>query len=226
MDAVFYLFAHARDEELHQQNRNRLELARELLSQLAVHSNWVEESDDSLQMSYAVSGAVAAAPKTFNPVRRAPRAIELEARTPDESKAATSPLEVARLRREQILSNERFLSAREVHEAQGGQPDAPGAPNAASRLRRNGELLGVWTGREYRYPAFQFDSTTGRAMVDEVRELLKVLPADPSGWRQAAWIFQAHARLDGRRPADAFAKQPAFVIQLARDTFANPDAQW
>lgn len=227
MDVVFYLVAHARDEELQQQNRNRLELARELLSQLAVHTNRVEEqSDDSLRIGYAVSAAVGSAPKPFNAVRRGPRAIELDARTADESIARSSPLELARLRREQILEREAFLSAREVHAAQGGASDAPGAANAASRLRRNGELLGVWTGREYRYPSFQFDPTTGRAMVDEVRELLKVLPADPSGWRQTAWMFQAHARLDGRRPADAFAEQSAFVIQLARDTFANPDAQW
>lgn len=229
VDKVFFLSTHALEEEIHERNRKHLELARDLLRQLAVHANWIEERpSESAHLGLAASAEAVAAPKvaTVGARRADPRAIQLDNDDSDDSTATPPALEQARRRRDQILSQESFLSAREVHTAQGGEPDAPGAANAASRLRRNGELLGVWTGREYRYPAFQFDVTTGRAMVDRIRALLKLLPTDPSGWQQAAWMFQPHSRLNGRRPADAFTKQPDFVIELARDTFANRDAQW
>jgi hypothetical protein len=146
------------------------------------------------------------------------------------SSVATAPvataLEAARQRRAQLLEDEHWLDAGQVHyQQQGSDPSAPGANNTASRLRRRGELLGAWDGREYLHPACQFDHGTGRVM-PEMKELLEILPKDRSGWRQAFWLFQPHALLDGRCPADAFQADPRSVIEAANSTFAPGNTNW
>lgn len=134
-------------------------------------------------------------------------------------------LRLARERREQLLAQEKWLNAPEVHRQQGGKPDAQGVNNTASKARRAGGLLGAWDGREYLHPGFQFDVNTGRLM-PEVKQLLDILPKDRSGWRQAFWLFQKHAQLDGRRPADVFQKNPSAVIKAARGDFVLDDERW
>jgi hypothetical protein len=136
------------------------------------------------------------------------------------------PLEAARARREQLLKDVEWLDAGQVHEQQtGANPNAPGSNNTASRLRRRGELLGAWNGREYLHPAFQFDPKTGRVM-PEMKDLIALLPKDRGGWRQTFWLFQPHALLDGKRPADVFGAQPGSVIDAARSTFAPDSTNW
>jgi hypothetical protein len=158
-------------------------------------------------------------------------------RTPDETQretnscdttlpSDTTPLELARRRRAQLLEEEHWLDAGKVHQQQqGGDPSAPGANNTSSRLRRRGELLGAWDGREYMHAAFQFDHKTGRLM-PEMKELLEILPKDRGGWRQTFWLFQPHALLDGKRPADVFCEDPALVIEAARSTFTPGNTNW
>jgi hypothetical protein len=136
-----------------------------------------------------------------------------------------SPLEAARRRREHLLATESFLDSTGIHRMQGGAADAPGAGNTASRLRRKGELLGVWNGREYLHPAFQCDPATGRLM-PEVQPLLALLPKDRSGWRQAFWLYQPHARLGGKRPADVFPGDPDAVLEAARSTYQPDETNW
>jgi hypothetical protein len=135
-------------------------------------------------------------------------------------------LQLARERREQLLREERWLDAPAVHIQQGGQPDSQGMNNTASRLRRRGELLGAWNGREYLHPIFQFHSDTGRLM-PELKALLEVLPKDRSGWRQALWLFQRHGQLtNGACPADVFQQNPQAVINAARSGFELSDERW
>jgi hypothetical protein len=112
-----------------------------------------------------------------------------------------------------------------VHVTQGGNPEAQGINNTASRLRRQGVLLGAWNGREFLHPTFQFQRDTGRLM-PEMKALLDVLPKDRSGWRQALWLFQRHAQLDGKRPADVFQDDPEAVIKAARSDFVLDDERW
>jgi hypothetical protein len=134
-------------------------------------------------------------------------------------------LQLARERRDQLLRDEKWIDAPTVHVQQGGRPDSQGINNTASRLRRGGELLGAWNGREFLHPTFQFRPDTGRLM-PEMRTLLDILPKDRSGWRQALWLFQRHGQLDGKRPADVFQKESDAVIKAARSDFELNDERW
>jgi len=134
-------------------------------------------------------------------------------------------LQRARERRDQLLADERWIDAPAVHVQQGGKSDSQGINNTASRLRRRGELLGAWNGREFLHPTFQFQPDTGRLM-PEMKALLDFLPKDRSGWRQALWLFQRHAQLHGKRPADVFQKNPDSVIKAARSDFELNDERW
>jgi hypothetical protein len=134
-------------------------------------------------------------------------------------------LQLARERRDQLLADEKWIDAPTVHVQQGGKSDSQGINNTASRLRRRGELLGAWNGREFLHPTFQFQPDTGRLM-PEMKTLLDILPKDRSGWRQALWLFQRHGQLDGKRPADVFQKNPESVIKAARSDFELNDERW
>jgi hypothetical protein len=134
-------------------------------------------------------------------------------------------LQLARERRDQLLADEKWIDAPAVHVQQGGKSDSQGINNTASRLRRRGELLGAWNGREFLHPTFQFQPDTGRLM-PEMKTLLDILPKDRSGWRQALWLFQRHGQLDGKRPADVFQKNPESVIKAARSDFELNDERW
>ena len=118
-----------------------------------------------------------------------------------------------------------LIDAPKVHVMQGGKPESQGINNTASRLRRRGELLGAWNGREFLHPTFQFQADTGRLM-PEMKTLLDMLPKDRSGWRQVLWLFQRHGQLDGKRPADVFQKNPDSVVAAARSDFELNDEQW
>lgn len=147
------------------------------------------------------------------------------AQNPPSDSDANRRLQLARERRERLLAHEKWLNAPAVHIQQGGDPDAQGINNTASRLRRRGELLGAWNGREFLHPEFQFQPDTGRLM-PEVKALLSILPKDRSGWRQIFWLYQRHAQLDGARPADVFPKDPHAVIKAARSDFVIDDERW
>ena len=133
-------------------------------------------------------------------------------------------LQLARERRDQLLAGEKWIDAPAVHLQQGGKPDSQGINSTASRLRRRGELLGAWNGREFLHPTFQFHSDSGRLM-PEMKTLLEILPKDRSGWRQALWLFQRHGQLNGARPADVFSKNPQAVIGAARSDFELSEAR-
>lgn len=126
-------------------------------------------------------------------------------------------VDFARRRQQELLREERWLTATEVHERLGGNRGAPGANNRASRLRRGGQLLGVWDSGRFLYPFFQFYSDSeGGQLHPAMERLLKPIPnhkQDPIGWRRAFWLFQPHARLPAdQRPVDVFLKDPDVVV--------------
>jgi hypothetical protein len=135
-------------------------------------------------------------------------------------------LEATRERREQLLKIVEWLNAGQMHQQHAGaDQNASGLNNTTGRLRGRRELLGAWDGREYLHPAFQFDRETGQVM-REMKDLIQLLPKDRSGWRQMFWLFQPHALLDGKCPADLFPTDPHAVIEAARSTFASAGTNW
>jgi len=147
------------------------------------------------------------------------------ARNPPEEGKSDPDLQLARERRNQLLARESWIDAPAVHLQQGGRADSQGINNTASRLRRAGELLGAWNGREYLHPTFQFHPDTGMLM-PQMKILLGLLPEDRSGWRPIFWLFQPHGQLDGSRPADVFRSNPQSVIDAARSDFEISDERW
>ncbi|WP_433695500.1 hypothetical protein [Paraburkholderia phenoliruptrix] len=100
---------------------------------------------------------------------------------------------------------------------------------SVSRARDTGLLLGVWSEPQHRfvYPEFQFDRF-GK-LRPEVAELLSILPddGDRSGWRRAFWLYSPHPLLDDTLPAEVFAKDPAWVLDVAQQEFGgDPLASW
>jgi hypothetical protein len=155
------------------------------------------------------------------------RPLQPEAEEPSASDVDSDRrLQLAHERPDRLLREERWIDAPAVHIQQGGQPDSQGMINTASRLRHRRELLGAWSGREYLHPTFQFHPNTGDLM-PEMKELLKVLPTDRSGWRQVLWLFQRHDELtNSARPADIFQSDPQAVINAARSDFEISDERW
>ncbi|WP_235650950.1 hypothetical protein [Stenotrophomonas maltophilia] len=104
----------------------------------------------------------------------------------------------------------------------------------ASRLRRDGELLGAYVMQPapgYRYPPWQLSSDGWP--VDFLWEILKVLRSDgpfsckqgdlhrSTGWGEIEWFLSGHALLDGISPAMALGIDPALVLRAARIEFES-----
>lgn len=124
--------------------------------------------------------------------------------------------EVARRRQDEILATEDLLDDAAVRLALNADP---------RELRRAGLLLAVWDGKRYLYPAVQIDRET-RQLRPRATELFDLLPKDPSGWQQALWLYQPHATLCGKTPAEVFPKDPGEAIKAARRSFQPGDTNW
>ncbi len=85
---------------------------------------------------------------------------------------------------------------------------------AIDNRRKRGSLLAVQLGRRgYRYPAWQF---TADGVLSGLKETLVEL-ADLSSWIQLAFLLNANAWLDGRRPLDVLrAGEVSAVVNAAR----------
>lgn len=123
---------------------------------------------------------------------------------------------------EQLLADgTRFADSAEVGRAISGNPDHSNPKMVASRARKSGELLGVWDGRTYRYPRFQFDSE-GQPL-PAIADLIAALPkdrdehgVDTGANRDAAlWLYTPDETFDGQTPADAFEARQEVVVALA-----------
>lgn len=95
----------------------------------------------------------------------------------------------------------------------------------AQRLRDSGELLGVKIGREFRYPEFQFDATSGqiRPQMAEILARVRSGEEDPDGWRAMHWFFARAGTLAGDRPWEVFPSDPDRVLEGARAEFFDVD---
>ncbi|WNH51237.1 antitoxin Xre/MbcA/ParS toxin-binding domain-containing protein [Stenotrophomonas oahuensis] len=106
------------------------------------------------------------------------------------------------------------------------------ASHLATRLRRDGKLLGVYLplpSPSYRYPTWQFDE--GGLPVRLIPEILAVLrekgpfkiasQCRSSGWAEVEWFRSRHALLNGERPADVLATDPGAVLRAAQIEFGE-----
>ena len=84
----------------------------------------------------------------------------------------------------------------------------------ANRWRREGRIFAVIYDGRITFPGFQFGAD-GRPL-PIVAEVLRVFGADSSAWQTALWFAGANGWLDGARPVDLLASEPARVAEAAR----------
>ena len=124
-----------------------------------------------------------------------------------------------------MLATGKWFTAAEVANQLNGEVAASNPSQFASKLRRQGRLLGVRHRGEYLHPDFQFSPKTG-VLIEEVAALLGILPKDPTGWGPALWCFQPTKWLGERSPAAVFRSNPASVIAAAKKEFKPGDGGW
>jgi hypothetical protein len=111
------------------------------------------------------------------------------------------------LRRAEILSDPEMLSA----EAAGREIGI--SRQAIDKRRRNGALLALPAGKDYRYPAWQF---AGGAALPGLKDVLRTL-GDIGPWTTYRFFTSPSFTLGGRTPADTLKSKAALgrVLQAA-----------
>lgn len=102
-------------------------------------------------------------------------------------------------------------------------------PSEVTALRKEGALLGAWlpSGQRFLYPPWQFGERGNP--IPEVTALLTLLRSPngmdiglPStGWGEVEWFISYHVLLDGLSPAQVLESDPARVLAVAQEEFAE-----
>lgn len=150
---------------------------------------------DRLQQFSARSGT-----RTFT----ARRGESLSAGLPKMSARAPTLAERAAGRRQELA--QQWLTASGVSELLGSRAD--NGSEMANKLRRGGQLLGVWVPSErgYRYPTWQFRNGEPEPLMPQILEVLRergrMWTGDrrTSGWKEAEWFIAPNMLLDGWAP--------------------------
>lgn len=103
------------------------------------------------------------------------------------------------------------------------------ASSEVTALRMAGELLAAWlpSGQRFLYPPWQFRERGNP--IPEVAALLALLRSPdgmdiglPStGWGEVEWFISCHVLLDGLSPAQVLESDPARVLAVAQEEFAE-----
>ena len=88
-----------------------------------------------------------------------------------------------------------------------------------AKYREQGRLFAVREGRNYLYPRFQF--TQDASPLDALVDVLKAVPEDARGWPLLSWFEAPSTLLDGRKPSEVLAKDPAVVRAAAADFYSD-----
>jgi hypothetical protein len=88
-----------------------------------------------------------------------------------------------------------------------------------AKYREQGRLFSVREGRNYLYPRFQF--TQDAAPLDAIADILEVVPEDARGWPLLSWFEAPSTLLDGCKPSEVLAKDPAAVRTAAADFYSD-----
>jgi hypothetical protein len=85
----------------------------------------------------------------------------------------------------------------------------------AAQLRRRGEILGVPVrGRQFGYPAFQFDRRTGSTF-KPIAPVNRLLDASADPWGVASWWVSPNARLRNQAPRELLGKKDDAILEAA-----------
>ncbi len=111
-------------------------------------------------------------------------------------------------RREAILKES--ITAAEAAELTGR------SRQALERLRRQGRLLALRKGKQWRYPRWQFDGDAPGGVLPGMEEVLRTLDLSPLG--TAFWLLEPYEQLGGSPPIKLLrAHRTEPVLQLARE---------
>ena len=85
---------------------------------------------------------------------------------------------------------------------------------AIEKLRRNGGILALRFGRQWRYPRWQLDGDSPGGVIAEIPELLQLLHLSPTG--AALWLNSSKPELEGATPLQRLQNRDTeTVLQLA-----------
>ncbi|MEO7326591.1 MAG: hypothetical protein ABIW82_17355 [Dokdonella sp.] len=154
------------------------------------------------------------------PIVRAANEIAASATDDDVPQAAAN----GRALRDHLIANHAWWTSQEVAERLRGAVLESNPSEPASRLRREGRLFGVRHGNKTLHPPFQLDEQG--ELRPGLERLIALLPASPSNWTAAFWLFQPTARLAGQCPADVFPSDPERAIQAAEKDFRGAHDEW
>jgi hypothetical protein len=116
--------------------------------------------------------------------------------------------------RQQMLKSVGTFTSEEIASAL--DSTSSNASQYAADQREAGKLFGVRFGREWHYPAFQFDRTQKPIRIfDEMKPLLAALSPDERGWDRLQWFLQPHEALNGLPPLEVWRKDRASVVAAA-----------
>jgi excisionase family DNA binding protein len=89
------------------------------------------------------------------------------------------------------------------------------------RLRRDGRLLALRVGSQWRYPRWQFEPDAPGGVLPGLEEVMRSLHLSPAG--TASWLLQPTERLGGIPPIELLRRRrPEPVIELAREQSCLP----
>lgn len=157
-----------------------------------------------------------------------------DARLSEASRGSELPEETAASAKAREAAIANWLTADEAGQRLPGRTGAPS--QRASRLRRLGQLFGVWVPAEraYRFAPWQFLSSGQPSPA--LPDLLSLLRGPngvaggerTSGWEELEWFLAPHALAGGRTPAELLVTDPHTVLNAARADFEEgaDDARW
>jgi hypothetical protein len=142
-------------------------------------------------------------------------------RAHESARQLTLQTQRATTRRDELLATEGWLDYKGVATRARGAVLNSNGSEFASRLRREGRLLGAKIRGAFQHPSFQL-GPDGQVL-PEMAEVINVLPEDASGWATVFWFFQPCGHLSNQRPADVFQRDPRAVIAAAAKDFGRRD---
>ena len=146
------------------------------------------------------------------------RVIELSQPAPERRFRHATPdrIEAFRKLRQQFVSDNTVYSGERLGKLLGRS--SPSNPYQwAVRKRKEGELLGLFEGGRYLYPALQIDGASGKPYPC-MKKLIEWFDAKEDGWRLAFWLTQPHGMLDGQSPSELLGSSPDRVLDAAEAT--------